>query len=82
METRSRENLVRALNCRLTVNYGMECKSCPYGRKLGNRWACDIARLCQSALDALKADTDEINNLAHIANDYRVRLMTLEVTIK
>ena len=79
---KSRENLIRALHCRTSTHYGIECNCCPYGRKVRNRWGCDVSRICHDTLEAFKADAGEIEHLSKLSNEYRVRLMTMGVTFK
>ena len=71
----SRETLVNALYCRTSTHYGIACNRCPYGRKAGSRWVCDVSKICHDVLEALKADNSEINSLAKLSNEYKVRLM-------
>lgn len=71
----SRETLVNALYCRTSTHYGIACNRCPYGRKAVNRWTCDVGKICSDALKAMQADASEINNLARLSNEYKVRLM-------
>lgn len=78
----SRDNLVRALYCRTSTHFGIECNRCPYGRKMKTRWVCDVPKICHDTLEVIKADSLEIDRQAKLANEYKVRLMTLGVTVK
>ena len=78
----SRETLVRALYYRTSTHYGIGCNRCYYGRKAVNRWTCDVSKICHDALEALKADSLEIDNLSKLSNEYKVRLMTMGVMFK
>lgn len=78
----SREMLTRALYCRTSTHYGIECNRCHYGRKAGARWVCDVSKICHDTLEVFKADALEINNLSKLSNEYKVRLMTMGVTLK
>lgn len=71
----SRDTLTRALYCRTSTSYGIGCRGCHYGRKAGSRWVCDVSKICHDTLEVLKADNSEINSLAKLSNEYKVRLM-------
>lgn len=78
----NRETLLRALYCRTSTHFGIECNHCPYGRKVKSRWVCDVSKICHETLEMMKADALEINNLSKLSNEYKVRLMTMGVTLK
>lgn len=78
----SRETLTRALYCRTSTSYGIGCRGCHYGRKAGNRWVCDMSRICHDTLEAFKEDAGEIEHLSSLSNEYRVRLMSMGVAFK
>ena len=78
----SRDNLTQALYCRMSTHFGIECNHCPYGRKVKARYVCDVAKICHDTLEVMKADALEINHLSRMSNEYKVRLMTMGVTLK